>query len=75
MDVKYYALQRDEKNKTREKFLFSDDMSLLMVGQQVEHKEIIYRVNSTEWMDQEKGKIKAICLEIPNIGIEYLIED
>ena len=68
MDIKYYVLQRDEKNKTREKFLFTKDSALLMVGQQVNRAGIVYRVDSTEWTNQVEGKIKAICLEVPTMN-------
>lgn len=64
MKVQFYALQTDGK-QTRELFLFSEDWGLMMTGKEITHEGTAYRVNKLEWIDQAKGVLKAVCLELP----------
>lgn len=72
MKVKFHVLQRDdESGKTRHKFLFTDERSILMTGIPVTHAGTIYQVNSLEWIDQVAGVLKAVCLEVPGPNTQF----
>ena len=66
MKVKYHVLQRDdESGKTRDKFLFTAEKQKVIVGNQVKHENMQFRVEKLEWIDRDIGILKAVCLEMP----------
>lgn len=65
MNVKFYIFQRNEKaGKTRQKFLFAEERSILMAGIPVPYAGQTYQVNSLEWIDRRAGVLKAVCLQV-----------
>lgn len=62
MKVQFYVKQIDEHQKTRDKFLFSEDWAEMMVNKQIDYNEQRFQVNSLEWMKDKS--LKAVCLEI-----------
>lgn len=65
MTVKFYILQRDDATgKTRDRYLFKDELSELAVGKRITHLENKYEVSTLEFIDKT---LKAVCLEVPNI--------
>ena len=62
MKVNFYVKQINEHQKTRDKFLFSDDYAEMMEHKQIEHDGKRFQVKSLEWMKDKS--LKAVCLEI-----------
>jgi hypothetical protein len=68
MTVKFYVLQKHTvTGKTRNKFLFAKEKSILMTGTPVTNAGQTYEVNSQEWINKRAGVLKALCLEVPKI--------
>ena len=66
MTVKFYVKQIDtETNETSEKFLFSQNSGLMMIGLKIADQGTVYQVDALEWIDKKKGILKAVCLEVP----------
>jgi hypothetical protein len=65
MTVKFYILQRDDQtDKTRDRYLFKDELSEMVVGKQITHLENKYEVLTLEFIDKT---LKAVCLEVPQL--------
>jgi len=65
MTVKFYILQRDdETGKTRDKFLFRDELQELAVEKRIVYQQTSYLVKSLEWADKT---LKVVCIEINKI--------
>jgi len=65
MTVKFYILQKHtETGKTRERYLFKDELNELAIGKQVTHQNNKYEVKNLEFIDKI---LKAVCWEVPNI--------
>lgn len=62
MKVQFYVKQINESQKTRDKFLFSDDYAEMMVNKQIDYDDQKFQVKEMEWMNDKT--LKAVCLEI-----------
>jgi len=62
MKVNFYVKQIDEHQKTRDKFLFSEEWSEMMEHKQIDYNDQTFQVQSLEWMNDKS--LKAVCLEI-----------
>jgi hypothetical protein len=64
MKVTFFVKQINEKQETREEFLFSDEYAEMMANKQIDHQGLKFQVNSLEWMNDKRTELKAVCLEI-----------
>jgi len=63
MTVKFYILQRDDQTgKTRDRYMFKDELSELAVGKQITHQDNKFEIKTLEFIDKT---LKAVCLEVP----------
>jgi len=67
MTVKFYILQRDGSidsptaGKTREKFLFNNELTELAVGKRITHMDNNFEVKTLEFIGKT---LKAVCWEV-----------
>ncbi len=59
MTVSFYTSQ------PKETILTTESWAQMYVGFQFEHNSKTYGVDRLQWLDREKGTIKAFCSELP----------
>lgn len=62
MQVTFVTIQSNGK-EPREKPLFSEQWAMIYTGKMIKANGRKFQITRLEWTNQQKGEIKAICLE------------